>query len=244
MRHPRLMSLPLHGQAVLVTGGARRIGATIVRHLAAAGAEVLIHCHTSLAEAEELAEEVDGIVVQGDLTEESGRQRVVSAVQSNGKGLFCLVHSASVFIANNSTHEEDRQMLINSEAPQLLTRSLIDELRAVGGSIISITDASTDRPWADYSAYSASKESLRDWTLAVAQELAPEVRANCIAPGAILPASDEGHLVDSIAARVPLGRWGEPDDIAEAVLFLSQARYITSEVLTVDGGWSAARHQP
>ena len=238
------MSLPLHGQAVLVTGGARRIGATIVRHLAAAGAEVLIHCHTSLAEAEELAEEVDGIVVQGDLAEESGRQRVVSAVQSNGKGLFCLVHSASVFIANNSTHKEDRQMLINSEAPQLLTRSLIDELRAVGGSIISITDASTDRPWADYSAYSASKESLRDWTLAVAQELAPEVRANCIAPGAILPASDEEHLVDSIAARVPLGRWGEPDDIAEAVLFLSQARYITSEVLTVDGGWSAARHQP
>ncbi|MDP6011280.1 MAG: SDR family oxidoreductase [Candidatus Poseidoniaceae archaeon] len=238
------MPLPLHGQAVLVTGGARRIGASIVRHLAAAGAQVLIHCHTSTAEAEELAEEVVGIVVQGDLTEESGRQQIVSAVQSNGKGLFCLVHSASVFIANPSTDEEVRQMQINSKAPQSLTHSLIEELRAVGGSIISITDASTDRPWADYTAYSASKQSLRDWTLALAQELAPDVRANCIAPGAILPASDESHLVDSIAARIPLGRWGEPDDIAAAVVFLSQARYITSQVLTVDGGWSAAGHHP
>jgi len=243
MRHPRLMPLPLQGRTVLVTGGARRIGATIVRQFAAVGANVMIHCNNSTSEAEVLADEVGGIVVQGDLTEESGRQKIVSAVASNGKGLFCLIHSASVFIASPSEEEAERQMLINCKAPQLLTRSLLSELRAVGGSIISITDASTDRPWADYSDYSDSKDSLRDWTLAAALELAPEIRANCIAPGAILPAVEEGDLVDSIAARIPLGRWGEPDDIAGAALFLSQASYITSEVLKVDGGWSAS-HQP
>ncbi len=203
----------------------------------------MIHCNTSTAEAEVLAAEIDGIVVQGDLTKESGRQKIISAVKSGGKGLFCLIHSASVFIASPSEEEAERQMLINNKAPQLLTHSLLPELHAAGGSIISITDASTDRPWADYSDYSASKDSLREWTLAVALELAPEIRANCIAPGAILPAAEEGEMVDSIAARIPLGRWGEPEDIAGAALFLSQASYITSEVLKVDGGWSAS-HQP
>jgi pteridine reductase len=246
------MATPLAGRSILVTGGARRIGAAICREFAKQGANVIIHRRASAEEAERLAEEINGHVVAGDITTEEDRIAIVAntraiITKAGHEGLFCIVHSASVFgksaLEDITNEEVDSMFEINSKSPLLLTRSFAKDIKDAKGSIISLTDTSWERPWANFSIYCATKAALRTWTLALAQELAPDIRANCVAPGAIIPAPHEEHLVDSIAEGIPMARWGEPLDIAEAVVFLAAAPYITGQVLAVDGGWSTARTQ-
>ena len=247
------MAIQLAGRSVLVTGGARRIGAAICREFAKHGANVIIHRRASADEAEKLAEEINGHVVAGDITTEEDRIAIVAntraiITEAGHDGLFCIVHSASVFskaaLEDITNEEADWMFAVNAKSPLLLSRSLAKDLKDAKGSIISITDTSWERPWANYSTYCATKAALRTWTLALAQELAPDVRANCVAPGAIIPAPHEEHLMESIAEGIPMERCGEPLDIAEAVVFLAEAPYITGQVLAVDGGWSTARNQP
>jgi pteridine reductase len=243
------MATPLAGRSILVTGGGRRIGAAICREFAKHGANVIIHRRTSAEEAEKLAKEINGHVVAGDITSEEDRIAIVAdtrviIAKAGHEGLFCLVHSASVFgkaaLEDITNEEADWMFEVNSKSPLLLTKSLAKDIKDAKGSIISLTDTSWEKPWANFSMYCATKAALRTWTLALAQELAPDVRANCVAPGAILPAPHEEHLVDSIAEGIPMARWGKPLDIAEAVVFLATAPYITGQVLAVDGGWSTA----
>jgi pteridine reductase len=243
------MATPLAGRSILVTGGGRRIGAAICREFAKHGANVIIHRRTSAEEAEKLAKEINGHVVAGDITSEEDRIAIVAETRAiiakaGHEGLFCLVHSASVFgkaaLEDITNEEADWMFEVNSKSPLLLTKSLAKDIKDAKGSIISLTDTSWEKPWANFSMYCATKAALRTWTLALAQELAPDVRANCVAPGAILPAPHEEHLVDSIAEGIPMARWGKPLDIAEAVVFLATAPYITGQVLAVDGGWSTA----
>jgi pteridine reductase len=236
-----MMSSNLSGRTVVVTGASRRIGASICRSFAESGADVIIHCNRSLQDAENLANEIGAEVVQGDLVEPETDQQILSAVQKYGNGLFCLVHSASIFVTDE-VPSANLMAAVNHEAPRRLTEVLMSELRSARGSVISITDACKKRS-AAYSKYDASKDSLRRWTLQFALDNAPEIRANCIAPGAIIPAPEEEEIVDSLAAKIPLSRWGQADDISKAVLFFATSPYITAQELMVDGGWSAAMNQ-
>lgn len=235
------MSTELVGQTIVVTGASRRIGASICRNLAGLGAHVIIHCNRSVEDAEALAAEIDATVVQGDLLDSETDQRILSAIQSIGNGLFCLVHSASIFVTDEEKGA-DLMSAVNFEAPRRLTGVLSDELKRANGSIISITDACKQRT-PDFSKYDYSKQALREWTLSAALNLAPDVRANCIGPGAIIPAPSEMEIIDTLAEEIPLSKWGSAQDIARAVVFFATSPYVTGQELMIDGGWSASMSQ-
>ena len=124
------------------------------------------------------------------------------------------------------------------DAPFFITQGLVPKLKAKKGSVIGIVDTSWNHAWEELAHYTATKGALRQLIVNLAGELAPEIRVNGIAPGAILAAEWEKERFEKVLARVPLGRAGTPEDIAKAVKFLSEADYITGFILPVDGGWS------
>ncbi|MFK8018482.1 MAG: pteridine reductase [Pseudomonadales bacterium] len=242
----------------LVTGGSQRIGAAICRQLHAAEMDVVVHCNRSETQANQLAAELNQLrsgscsVVQCDLSETVELQRMASEVLSRFPGLQMLVNNASVFFAKHftKTAREDWQRLhrANVEAPYFLSQALAAQLAKQGGCIINITDIHSEIPLRQYSAYCASKAGLLGMTRSLALELAPNVRVNAVAPGAILwpedndDGSDDPHgygeeAKKNILSRIPLGALGSAPDIAKAVKFLAlDAPYITGEVINVDGG--------
>lgn len=245
----------LAGKVAFITGSARRLGAEIARTLSRAGAAIILHANYSIEDGEAMLAELiqaggEACLVCGDLSTTEGREGVVNAILNNPMveahaGVDLLVNSASIFYPTPLSHLDAKgwraMFSINCEAPLFLTQALLPSLRSRQGSVVNLVDANHDRPLSGFSAYYASKSSLVSVTRTLALELAPEVRVNGVAPGAILPAPGEENLVDSIAAKVPMGRWGKPEDVANAVLFLATAPYITGEILCVDGGWSLSR---
>lgn len=244
---------PLSGQTALVTGGARRVGAAIVRYLHSAGADVVIHYHHSRREAEALQAELEATrahstaLVSGDLLDITCLGCLVSAATERFGGLHLLVNNASSFYPTplgeiSLAHWEDL-MGTNLRAPLFLTQAAAASLRRSNGAVINIVDIHGQRPLRDYVVYSAAKAGLIMLTRALARELAPQVRVNGIAPGAILwpdGAMDPARQ-RRITERTPLQRQGNPEDIARAVLFFaSQAPFVTGQILAVDGGRSIA----
>jgi pteridine reductase len=237
--------------AVLITGAARRIGAAIARTLHGAGARVVIHCNRSRAEAEALAAELNGAralssaVVQGDLLDVKSHERIVrEATQSFGR-LDALVNNASSFHATPfggiaPAHWDD---LIGSNlrAPLFLAQAAAPALRKTRGAIVNIIDIHAERPLPGYLVYSVAKAGLAGLTRALALELAPGVRVNGVAPGAILWPEGGAHFEaaerERITAQTPLARAGEPGDVAGAVKYLLfDAPFVTGQILAVDGG--------
>ena len=249
---PSVTSARLNGQVVLVTGGAQRIGAEIVRALAAAGAQVAIHCHRSLGQATALAEELQAaggaaFVVQADLREDAQRVALISEVVARAGRLDGLVNNAALFEKRNLAELQPealtRMLQLNTEAPLMLIRWALPHLRAASGAVINIIDnASGSRPWAEYSHYCASKAALQAITQSLAVELAPAVRVNAVGPGAILFQDwESAKRREAVLARVPMGRLGEAREVADTVVFLiAGPRYITGQIIHVDGGWSAS----
>jgi pteridine reductase len=245
----------LDGQVVFITGSGRRIGAQIARDLAAAGAAVLVHVNSSIEQGREVVSEITkrgGVasLIIGDLSTVEGCEEIVNAVFSDPMveefgGIDLLVNNASVFVEQrleNMDHELLQKMFaIHAQAPALLTKGLLPSLRMRKGSVVNMVDNSYDRPWSGYSGYCASKAALVNLTKSLSLELAPSVRINAIAPGAILPAAHEEEIMDEIAAQIPMKKWGSPSDISEAVMYLASANYITGQIITVDGGWSLTR---
>lgn len=245
------MSSPtLDGQAILITGAARRLGAHMARGLHQAGADIVLHCRYSQVEAQELAEELQGrrpdsvATVTADLREEQSEFSVIAAaVQSFGR-LDALVNNASLFepggVAPAEPERWEAIQAVNVRAPWLLAEAAAPHLRETQGCIVNLLDIYAARPLRGYLSYSTSQAALAGLTRALAMELAPEVRVNGIAPGAILwPDEDDGRDREAIIDSTALKRPGHPDDIAHAALFLIRdAGYLTGEVLTVDGGRS------
>ncbi len=244
---------PLSGRTALVTGGARRVGAAIVRALHAAGANVLIHCHHSVEEAHALERELQSArpggsaVAVADLLDTPALPRLISAAQERFGGLHLLVNNASSFyptpLGQITLREWEDLMGTNLRAPLFLAQAAAPLLALQGGSVVNIVDIHGQRPLRDYLVYCAAKAGLIMLTRALARELAPSVRVNAIAPGSILwPESGmDAARKRRILARTPLGRHGEPADIARAVLFLAtDAPFVTGQVLAVDGGRSIA----
>ncbi len=248
------MGAGLEDKVALVTGGAARIGAEICRTLANAGAIVAIHCHRSLAAAEDLVEEIEAsggeaFVVRGDLAEEDDRVALIESVIDRAGRLDILVNNASIFekIPLEEMTSDAAQMMwrVNAEAPLMLIKHAAPHLRFEGkddpGSVINMIDNSSGRnDWPELSHYCASKAALLSITRSLAQELAPSIRVNAVGPGAILFQEWESEERRSaVLSSIPMGRQGDTKEIAETVLFLAAGpSYITGQIIDVDGGWS------
>ncbi len=240
-------------KVALVTGGAQRIGAELCRTLHAAGYHLAVHYRSSGEAAEALAEELNGVrsgsaaSFVGTLGPRGAAEDLASEVISHFGRLDLLVNNASSFyptpIGGVSEEDWDTLMDSNLKGPLFLCQALSPALGQTGGSIVNMIDIHGERPLADHAVYSTAKAGLAMLTRSLARELAPTVRVNGIAPGAILwPQSDDeedAERRERQLLRVPLGRKGEPQDIAEAVLFLAdRAPFITGQIIAVDGGRS------
>jgi pteridine reductase len=240
-------------RAVLITGAARRIGAAIARALHAAGANVILHCHRSRAEAEFVAASLRALrpgscaIVQGDLLDAEGLPRLVEEATAAFKRLDGLVNNASSFAPTPfgaiSAAQWNDLVGTNLRAPLFLAQAAAPQLRANRGAIVNVVDIHWERPLKDHAVYSIAKAGLVGLTRALAVELAPEVRVNAVAPGAILwPEEDEAFPRaerQRIVAQTPLGRTGAAEEVAGAVKYLLlEAPFVTGQIVAVDGGRS------
>ncbi len=245
-------SNPTHAESVaLVTGGAHRIGAAIVRALHGAGMKVVVHYRTSATEAQALKVELENtradsvVLANGDLCDAATPVALIQTATRHFDRLDLLVNNASSFyptpLGKTSTAQFDNLIGTNLKAPYFLAQEATDALTSTEGAIINIADLYADRPMKSYPVYSAAKAALVSLTRALALELAPAVRVNAIAPGVILwpEGNDNENTQRRIIAGTPLERVGTPADIQSAVLFLARdAKFVTGQVLYIDGGRS------
>jgi pteridine reductase len=248
--HVRMAFTALSGRTALVTGGGTRVGAAIARALAGAGADLVIHHASSAAGARGVVEDAERLgrratALQADLTDRAAIDRLAREALAWSSGrLDVLVHNAANFEriepAALSAEAWDRAMALNATAPYLLTIALAPALRAARGSVVAIACLSAERPWKNYIPYSASKAALVSVVRGLALGLAPEVRVNAVAPGAVLlPARYDEATRAKVVERIPLRRIGAADDVARAVVFLAENDFVSGQVLAVDGGESA-----
>lgn len=241
---------PLQGKVVLITGGARRVGAAIARRLHRSGATLMLHYRSSVADARKLQTELDAVransvsLLQGDLLDTAKLPHLIAhTVQTLGR-LDALINNASTFLPTpvGEISEDNWHNLIgtNVKAPLFLSQAAAPHLRRTGGCIVNITDIHADLPMKNYVVYTLAKAALQGLTRSLARELAPEVRVNAVAPGPIL--WPDGNAFDELArqriiSHTPLKHVGSPEDIAGAVHYLlTDAGYVTGHTLAVDGG--------
>jgi pteridine reductase len=241
----------LEGKVALVTGAARRIGAAIARRLHGAGAKVVLHYRGTENEAAQLEKELNAaragsaLKLKGDLLAPVAPKALVDATLQRFARLDFLVNNASAFFPTavgeiEASHWEE---LIGSNlrAPLFLAQAAAPQLALAGGAIVNIADIHAERPLKGYVVYSIAKAGLAALTRSLALELAPGVRVNAVAPGAIAWPEDgqfDPEERSRIIASTPLARTGTPEEIAQAVHFLASAPFVTGQVLAVDGGRS------
>ena len=235
----------------LVTGGARRIGSAIVRRLHADGHDIALHCRHSIDDARLLAAELTELransvlLLQANLDAPDRAPALVAATVERFGRLDALVNNASAFfptpLGSTLAAHWDALFGANVRAPFFLAQAAAPHLRATRGAIVNLVDIHGERPLRDHAVYGMSKAALIHMTAALALELAPEVRVNAVAPGAILW-PEQGKDADGqrqLLAATPLARIGTPAEIAEAVRWLLRdATYCTGQVIRVDGGRS------
>jgi pteridine reductase len=241
----------LQGHVVLITGGARRVGAEIVRALHGAGASVLIHYRDSAAAAAALAGELNrtrpgSVAIEcANLLDPDAPRRLVAASLREFGRLDILINNASTFyptpVGEITFAQWDELLGSNLKTPLFLSQAAAPSLRAQQGLIVNIVDIHALRPLKGHPVYSIAKAGLAMLTRSLARELGPQIRVNGIAPGPVLwpeRPMDEG-LKREIVAKTALKRHGTPQDVARAVLFLAKdAPYITGQIIAVDGGRS------
>jgi NAD(P)-dependent dehydrogenase (short-subunit alcohol dehydrogenase family) len=235
------------GRTALVTGGARRVGRAIAEALAREGADILLHYRESRGEAEEAASALRASgaraeLVQADLADPPGLEAFwARALAAAPRGrIEILVNSASIFpedtLSSFSFQELERSLRVNALAPLLLSRQFAASLES-SGVIVNLVDARMSAPMRRHASYQASKLLLADLTRLLARELAPRVRVNAVAPGLVLPPEGLGEEARRRLQKLNLlGRWGEPHDVARAVLFLVENDFVTGQLLYIDGG--------
>lgn len=249
------MKLPLQGKTVLVTGGARRVGAAISRRLHAAGASVMIHYRASATEARALVKSLNAIrnasaaCVKADLLDDKAPRTLVAACIAEFGRLDALVNNASSFYPTPIGRINERAWhdLIgaNLKAPLFIAQAAARELKKRRGAIVNIVDIHAEFPLKNYVIYSIAKGGLAALTRSLAREFAPAVRVNGVSPGPILwPDANiwkNTKTRKNIVERTLLKHVGEPDDIARTVEFLiAGAPYVTGQIISVDGGRSIA----
>ncbi|MGE4594462.1 MAG: pteridine reductase [Gammaproteobacteria bacterium] len=235
-------------KTALITGGAQRIGAEIAKILHENQFNVIIHYNESEQEARALCDKFNkkrqnsAQIIHANLASISAINQLIESVEN----IDLLVNNASVFyptpLENCTTNDWENIMNINVRAPFILSKGLSKKLKKTQGCIINIVDIHAERPLKNYAIYSISKTAIKTLTKTLAKELAPDVRVCGVSPGSILwpeqKAELEPHKKQIMLERIALKRQGSPADIAQAVLFLAKANYITGEVINIDGGRS------
>ena len=238
-------------KTIFITGAAKRIGKEIAITFKELKWNIIIHYNSSKDDAEKLASEINNenkdtaMIVQGNLDKTEDVANIISEVQNMFPTIDLLINNASTFyptpIDEISENHWEKLVGSNLKGPLFLIQGLKEKLKSSKGSIINITDTNLSKGVANYSIYSAAKAGLESVTKGLARELAPEIKVNAIAPGAMLEPPDvtwteeqKNKVIDSI----PLKRMGSEKDIAEAVKFLAHSQYITGQIIKVDGGRS------
>jgi pteridine reductase len=243
----------VQGKAILITGGAKRVGAAICRHLHALGANLVVHYRFSSQEAQELQSDLNKIrpdsviLTQADLLEIDQLPDLIDRTVECFGRLDALINNASSFFPTSlgecTVTAWNDLMGTNLMAPLFLSQAAAPYLKLQRGCIVNIVDIHADRPLKNYVIYNAAKGGLKSLTKSLALELGPHIRVNGVSPGPILW-PENGEWRDEVArqhiiSRTLLKRTGEPEDIAKAVRFLiSDAPYITGQIIAVDGGRS------
>ena len=235
-------------KTILVTGAAVRIGREIALTFAKDGWNIIIHCNSSTEKAEALAKEIEenfdssAKVVQANLDKDDHVERMIDEVKSCFGSLDAIVNNASSFyptpIGELTLKDWDQLIGSNLKGPLFLINGLIDLLKESKGVIINMTDMNVGRGLAKFSIYTAAKGGLLAATKVLARELAPDIRVNAVAPGAILLPSDGSSEEQELLSEIPLNRIGTERDISEAVLGLTKFSYVTGQILKIDGGRS------
>jgi len=241
------MPLSLEGKTILIIGGAKRIGRAVALECARCGGNVVFTFHTSKAEADEtlsflhnLAPERRFAAFALDVSRSDSWSELVGTVESEFGQVFGMVFCAAIFERTplGGLREEDleRHLATNTKGPYLGCLTFGERLEK-GGAIVLFSDIYASKPLANYIPYCVSKAGVEMVAKGFAKALAPRVRVNCLAPGAILPGENDEDPVDVLVARVPMGRLGRVEEVAAAVVFLlGNASFITGAVLPLDGG--------
>jgi len=238
-------------KTVFITGAAKRIGKEIALSFKELGWNIIIHYNSSEEDALNLAKEINNtnknsaITVQGNLDVQEDVNGIIKEVLNAFPSVDLLINNASTFYPTpiDDISEEHWKKLVGSnlKGPLFLIQGLKQKLKESKGSIINITDTNLSKGVANYSIYSAAKAGLESITKGLARELAPEIKVNAIAPGAMLEPPDitwTEEQKSKVIESIPLKRMGSEKDIAEAVKFLAQSQYITGQIIKVDGGRS------
>ena len=238
-------------KTILITGAAKRIGKEIALTFKELGWNIIIHYNSSKKDADDLADQINkdnpdsAKTVQGNLDVKEDIEKILNEVGEMFPTIDLLVNNASAFYPTpiDEISENNWKELIGSnlKGPLFLIQGLKEKLKASKGSIINITDTNLTKGVANYSIYSAAKAGLEAVTKGLARELAPEIKVNAIAPGAMLEPTDikwTDEQRDKVIKTIPLNRMGSEKDIANTVEFLAHSKYITGQIIKVDGGKS------
>ena len=238
-------------KTIFITGAAKRIGKEIALCFSEMGWNIIIHFNSSKNDAQVLADEINGnnpdsaITVQGNLDVKEDVEKVINEVRDAFPTIDLLINNASTFyptpIEDISEEHWDKLVGSNLKGPLFLIKGLKDKLKESKGSIINITDTNLSKGVANYSIYSAAKAGLESITKGLARELAPDIKVNAVAPGAMLEPPDVTWTEEQkskVISSIPLNRMGSEKDISEAVKFLAKSNYITGQIIKVDGGRS------
>ena len=238
-------------KTIFITGAAKRIGKEIALTFKELGWNIIIHYNSSKSDADNLADQINkdnansAKTVQGNLDVKEDVQKIINEVNNSFPSIDLLINNASTFYPTpiDEISEDHWEKLIGSnlKGPLFLIQGLKEKLKKSNGSIINITDTNLTKGVANYSIYSAAKAGLEAITKGLARELAPEIKVNAIAPGAMLEPPDvtwTEEQKNKVIENIPLKRMGSEKDIANAVKFLANSEYITGQTIKVDGGRS------
>jgi len=238
-------------QTILITGAAKRVGKEIALSFFKKGWNIIIHYNSSIGDAQSLADEMNAqrknsaFIIQANLDNAEDVLKLAETALSFSGRIDGLINNASTFYPTpmGSFSEEHWEALMGSnlKAPLFLTQFLCETLRNNKGFIINITDINVNKALTNHSIYLAAKSGLQTITQSLAKELAPDIRVNAIAPGAILEPPNvtwTKEQKDNIIKLIPMSRMGNEKDIADAAIYLSEAEYVTGQILNVDGGKS------
>jgi pteridine reductase len=243
--------MDLAGKVAIVTGGGRRIGRAICVALADAGASVLVHYSHSADEARGTVEQIASAGGRAECVGADFKNpvlaaaTVVQAAHEHFGRADVLVNSAAIFesasLAATSESAWDRHFAVNLKAPAFLCKEFAARKpRGQSAAIVNIADWRGLRPVPGHFSYTLTKAGIIAMTQLLALELAPDIRVNAVAPGAILPPAGAGaagqRVLEQKVQDVPLGRHGGPDDVTSAVLYLVRSDFVTGEILCVTGG--------
>ena len=236
----------LAGRVALVTGAGRRVGRAIAVALGAQGMRVAVHYNESVEGARDTASMIEDVggsaaLMRADLSQVTACEQLIDALVLEHGELHTLVNSAAVMQRTpvGSVTEQDWEAMfaLNVRAPFFLAQHAAPVLRLAKGNIVNIADLAAFETWTEYIPHGMTKAAVVQMTRALAHALAPEVRVNGVAPGVVLlPEGFNADEAEHLRRTTPLRRIGKPEDVADAVLYLVRAEFVTGEVITIDGG--------